>query len=116
MRVSVCVASSYVHGNSDCGSSRVISEDDRTISVVGKVESVAEEKRTDKGQVLKVPQRDRSLEQLPLFLQWEELVDELARIGEEIMVVVLVPQAVVFALARLWRLFSVHSVGAALCD
>lgn len=68
---------------------------------VWEVEAVAEKERAHKRQLLEIGQTDGVLEQLPLGLQRVELVDELARVGEEIVVVVLVTQRVRLAARRL---------------
>ena len=52
---------------------------------------VSEEKRPHKRQLLKFCQSDRILQELPLGLQREELVDELLGVRQEVVVVVLVP-------------------------
>ena len=59
--------------------------------VWGEGELVTEEEGADKGQLLKLLEGDGLLEQLPLGLQREELVDELLGVSEEVVVVVLVP-------------------------
>lgn len=68
---------------------------------VGEVEAVAEEERAHERQLLKIGQADGVLEQLPLGLQRVELVNELSRVGEEVVVVVLVAQRVRLAARRL---------------
>lgn len=60
--------------------------------LVREIEPVSEEQRPDKGQLLEFLERNGLLEQLPLGLHREELVDELFRVGEEVMVVVLVSE------------------------
>ena len=52
---------------------------------------VSEEEGTDKGEFFEFLQIDRLFKQLPLGLKREELVDELFWVGQEIVVVVLVP-------------------------
>lgn len=47
---------------------------------ITEVQSVSEEQRPDEGQFLKVMQSDGRLQQLPVGLQREELVDELPRV------------------------------------
>ena len=64
---------------------------DRLHVVAGKDELVAEEERPDEGQLLELLERDGVLQQLPLRLQREELVDELLGVCQEVVVVVLVP-------------------------
>ena len=59
--------------------------------VAGEDELVAEEEGADEGELLELLQRDGVLQQLPLRLQREELVDELLRVRQEVVVVVLVP-------------------------
>jgi hypothetical protein len=59
--------------------------------VWGEGELVAEEEGADEGEFLKLLQADGLLQQLPLGLQREELVDELLGVGEEVVVVILVP-------------------------
>ena len=54
---------------------------------------VSEEEGADERKFLKLFQVDRLLEQLPLWLEGEELVDELFWVGEEVVVVVLVPRS-----------------------
>lgn len=61
---------------------------------VGEVQAVAEEEGPDEGQLFEVVQRDGGLEQLPVGLQREELVDELPRVRQEVVVVVLVPEKI----------------------
>ena len=61
--------------------------------VAGEDELVAEEEGADEGQLLELLQRDGVLQQLPLRLQREELVDELLRVRQEVVVVVLVPSS-----------------------
>lgn len=78
------------HGNAHGGGARVIGKDHGAVAFVRKVQTVAEEQGTHKRQVLEFAQRDRTLQQLPLLLQRIELVDELARIREKVMIVVLV--------------------------
>lgn len=78
------------HGNAHCGRTSVVREDNSAITLIRKVQSIAEEERTHKGQVLELPQRDGTLQQLPLLLQRIELVDELARIRKEVVIIVLV--------------------------
>ena len=58
---------------------------------VGEVESVTEEEGPYEGQFLKLVQADGRLEQLPIRLQREELIDELLGVGEEVVIVILVP-------------------------
>lgn len=60
------------------------------VILIGEVEPIAEEEGADEGQVLKLLERDGRLEQLPLGLEREELVDELLGIREEVVIVVLV--------------------------
>ena len=64
---------------------------DRLHVVAGEAELVPEEQRPDERQLLEVLQGDGVLQQLPLGLQGEELVDKLFGIGQEVVVVVLVP-------------------------
>lgn len=78
------------HGNAHCRGARVIRKDHRTITLVRKVQTIAKEQGTHKGQVLKLTQRDGTLQQLPLLLQGIELVDELPWIRKEIMIIILV--------------------------
>ena len=66
---------------------------DRLHVVAGEDELVAEEERADERQLLELLERDRVLEQLPLRLQREELVDELLGVRQEVVVVVLVPRS-----------------------
>lgn len=80
------------HGNAHCGRTSVVREDNSAITLIRKVQSIAEEERAHKGQVLELPQRDGTLQQLPLLLQRIELVDELARIRKEVMIIVLVAE------------------------
>jgi len=54
------------------------------------VKSVPEKKRTDEGQILKFPQGNGTLQQLPFFLQRIEFVDEFARIRKKVVIVVFV--------------------------
>ena len=54
---------------------------------------VSEEEGADEREFLELFQVDRLLEQLPLWLEREELVDELFWVGEEVVVVVLVPRS-----------------------
>ena len=54
---------------------------------------VSEEEGADERKLLELFQVDRLLEQLPLWLEGEELVDELFWVGEEVVVVVLVPRS-----------------------
>ena len=61
--------------------------------VAGEDELVAEEEGADEGELLELLQRDGVLQQLPLRLQREELVDELLRVRQEVVVVVLVPSS-----------------------
>ena len=64
---------------------------DRLHVVAGEDELVAEEERAHERQFLELLERDGVLQQLPLRLQREELVDELLGVREEVVVVVLVP-------------------------
>lgn len=57
---------------------------------ITEVKPVSEEQRPDKGQLLEVVEGYRRLQQLPVSLQREELVDELARVCEEVVIVVLI--------------------------
>ena len=66
---------------------------DRLHVVAGEDELVAEEEGADEGELLELLQRDGVLQQLPLRLQREELVDELLRVRQEVVVVVLVPSS-----------------------
>ena len=59
--------------------------------LVWEAESVAEEERAHERQLLELLQRDGVSQQLPLGLQREKLVDELLRVRQEVVVVVLVP-------------------------
>lgn len=80
------------HCNAHCGRTSVVCEDNSAITLIGKVQTIAEEERTHKRQVLELSQRDGTLQQLPLLLQWIELVDELSRIRKEVMIIVLVAE------------------------
>ena len=55
---------------------------------------VSEEEGADEREFLELFQVDRLLEQLPLWLEGEELVDELLGVRQEVVVVVLVPGVV----------------------
>ena len=61
----------------------------------GEGELVAEEEGPDEGQLLELLEADGLLEQLPLGLQGEELVDELLGVRQEVVVVILVPGVLV---------------------
>lgn len=80
------------HCNAHCGRTSVVCEDNSAITLIRKVQTIAEEERTHKRQVLELSQRDGTLQQLPLLLQWIELVDELSRIRKEVMIIVLVAE------------------------
>lgn len=78
------------HRNAHSGRSRVVREDHSSVSLVRKVQAVAEEERAHKWKILKFAQCDGTLQQLPLLLQRVELVDELPRIRQEVMIVILI--------------------------
>ena len=59
--------------------------------LVREAQSVAEEQGAHKRQLLELLECDRVSQQLPLRLKREELVDELLGVGEEVVIVVLVP-------------------------
>ena len=59
--------------------------------LVREAQAVAEEEGAHERQLLELLQSDGVTEQLPLGLQREELVDELLGVGQEVVVVVLVP-------------------------
>ena len=89
---------------------RVVSINHSPVALVCKVQSIAEEEGPHERQVLKLLQRDWPLEQLPLLLQREELVDELPWVREEVVVVVFIPQTVVLSPACLRRLLGIHQM------
>lgn len=64
--------------------------------MLGKVETIFEEERSHEWQLLEFGQTNWArLEQLPLGRYGEELVNELIRIREEIVIIVLVSEAIV---------------------
>ena len=64
---------------------------DRLHVLGGEGELVSEEEGTNKGELFKFLKVNWLFKQLPLRLKREELVDELFWVGQEIVVVVLVP-------------------------
>lgn len=73
--------------NSTCG----IGKHDRLGVGVREVEAVPEEQRPHERQFLELFQRDRLFQQLPFRLQGEELVNELLRVRQEVVVIIFVP-------------------------
>lgn len=75
--------------DADFGSARCIGEQD-SLRRSPELQSTVEEHRPDERQVLELCQVDRSIQELPLPVGCPEFLDELVRIGEEVMFVVFV--------------------------
>ena len=54
-------------------------------------ELISEEQGSHEGKLLKLLQSDGFLQQLPLWLQREELVDELLGVGQEVVIIIFIP-------------------------